>query len=90
MRNLKWIAAAVLSSGLAFGASAATVAANMGTCTPFADQVKTALDSNAQSANLQDAQKEAGLGRDFCNNSLYARGIAHYQHALDLLGANRS
>jgi hypothetical protein len=89
MRNLKWIAVAVLSSGLVAGsASAETFASNMGGCNHAAAAVKDAVAANAQSANLADAQKEQGYGREFCNNQLYDRGVMHYQKALDLLGAH--
>jgi hypothetical protein len=92
MNNLKWIAVAALSSGLVLGVSAAnaeTVAANMGGCTHLAKEVRDAVDGNASSANLAEAQQEQGYGRDFCNNQLYDKGIMHYQHALELLGANK-
>ncbi|HEY1632551.1 MAG TPA: hypothetical protein VGF56_14645 [Rhizomicrobium sp.] len=87
MRNL--IAVAVLSSGLMAGAAhAETFAANMGGCNHAASAVRDAVTANAQSANLADAQKEQGLGREFCNNQLYDRGVAHYQKALELLGSH--
>lgn len=89
MRQLSGIAAAVLSCGIVLGAGAAG-AADQGNCIQLAQQVKTALASNAQSASYQDAQKEQGYGREFCNNGLSDRGVAHYQHALDLLGAGKS
>jgi hypothetical protein len=84
MRNLKWAAVALLSSGIVFAGSAN--AADMGACAHMATAVRSAIESNASSANLADAQKEQGLGRDWCANGLYDRGISHYQHALDLLG----
>ncbi|HTQ13003.1 MAG TPA: hypothetical protein VMH86_03935 [Rhizomicrobium sp.] len=87
MRNL--IAIATLSSALAFaasGASAETFAANLGGCTHAAEAVRDAMSANASSANMAEAQKEQGYGRQFCNNQLYDRGVAHYQRALDLLG----
>jgi hypothetical protein len=84
MRNLKWAAIALLSSGIVFAGSAS--AADVGTCTHMATAVKSAIEANGSSANLADAQKEQSLGRDWCANGLYDRGISHYQHALDLLG----
>ncbi|MGH6870673.1 MAG: hypothetical protein ACREHE_04125 [Rhizomicrobium sp.] len=87
MRNA--IAVAILSSGLAFAANAAsaeTFAANMGGCNHAAESVRDAMTANASSANMAEAQKEQGYGRQFCNNQLYARGVEHYQRALDLLG----
>jgi hypothetical protein len=84
MRNLKWAAIAVLSSGIVFAGSAS--AADMGACAHMATVVKSAIESNATSANLADAQKEQDFGRDWCSNGLYDRGISHYQRALDLLG----
>jgi hydroxyethylthiazole kinase-like sugar kinase family protein len=89
MRNITWIAVAVLSSGLVAGsADAATFASNMGGCNHAASAVKDAVAANAQSANLAQAQQEQGYGREFCNNQLYDRGVMHYQKALDLLGAH--
>ncbi|HEY2071051.1 MAG TPA: hypothetical protein VGG48_15955 [Rhizomicrobium sp.] len=92
MRNLKLAALAVVASGLMIGAATAqttTVAANMGGCSQMASSVRTAMDANASSANIDEAKKEQSLGRDFCGNQFYARGVAHYQHALDLL-SNKS
>ncbi len=84
MLNTKWTAIAVLSSGLVFAGAAS--AADMGACAHMATQVKSAVEANGQSANLADARKEQSLGRDWCSNGLYDRGISHYERALDLLG----
>jgi len=86
MRKINLIAVAVLSSGLMAGAAhAETFASNMGGCNHAASAVRDAIAANAQSANLADAQKEQGLGRDFCGNQFYERGVQHYQKALSLL-----
>ena len=58
----------------------------IGTVAAMATQVKSAVEANGQSANLADARKEQSLGRDWCSNGLYDRGISHYERALDLLG----
>jgi hypothetical protein len=90
MRNHKWIAIAVLTSAMAFGAGAAsaeTVAATGGGCAHMAAQVNAAMESNAQSPNLEQARHEKNDAMSFCSNQLYAQGISHYQRALDLLGA---
>jgi hypothetical protein len=56
----------------------------------MADQVKTALASNSQSPNYQEAVKEKNNGQSFCNESFYQYGINHFSHALQLLGANKN
>lgn len=59
-------------------------------CVKMADQVRQALASNAQSSGYEQAMKEKGYGRDFCNYGFYAKGESHYAEALKLLGAEKS
>ena len=92
MRNLKLATGvAVLCSTLVAGAASASAqTASVTGCLDMAHQVKAALDANAQSPNYQEAVKEQGYGRDFCTNTFYQSGINHYNHALELLGVNKS
>lgn len=79
--------AAVLSLGLAAGASAAFAADPGETdCRQMDSQVRTAL-SSAQSANKDQAEHERSTGQQFCTHGYYRVGIAHYTQALKLLGA---
>jgi hypothetical protein len=92
MRNLKLATGVVLvcSTFVAGAAFADAQTASVTGCLDMAHQVRTALEANAQSPNYQEAVKEQGYGRDFCNNSYYQVGINHYSHALELLGVNKS
>ena len=69
-------------------AMCATAANAADDCASMATQVKSAMDSNQQSSNLQAATKEKNYGRDFCNNGLPKVGVVHYAQALKLLGAS--
>src|SRR5271170_3572313 len=92
MRSVK-IAAAVAATvvGLAITAASANSdqVATATSCLSIADQVKTALASNTQSANYDAARKESRFGLEFCNNSFYAQGMTHYNRALQLLGVSQ-
>jgi hypothetical protein len=92
MRNLKLATGvAVLCSVLMAGATAAMAdTPTAASCLDMADQVKTALASNSQSPNYQEAVKEKNNGQSFCNESFYQYGINHFSHALQLLGANKN
>jgi hypothetical protein len=91
MRSVKFAAlAAAVCVGL--GVTAASAAdqqvASVQTCLSLATQVKTALEANAQSPNYDDAVKEKKYGLEFCNASFYAKGVSHYDRALQLLGVS--
>jgi len=90
MRSMKF-AASVVAVTLGLGMTVASAnaqqqMANVQTCLNVAAQLKTALESNSQSANYESAMKERNNGLSFCNAGFYARGISHYDHALQLLG----
>ncbi len=57
-------------------------------CHEKADQVRTALEANQSSSNYAAAKKESDAGRDYCQQSQYRIGVAHYAAALKLLGAS--
>jgi hypothetical protein len=90
MRSMKFVSyAAALSIGLGMtvaSANAQQQVATVQSCLNVAAQVKTALDSNTQSANYEDAMKERNYGLAFCNGGYYAKGVSHYGHALQILG----
>lgn len=69
-------------------ASARSPEATMTSCMKLSEQVQAAIESNQQSANLDNAKKEVRIGRDFCTNGFYSTGIAHYQEALKALGVS--
>jgi len=90
MRNRKLIVAALaICTGFAMNVASASAAsaASDATCRDMARQVKTALTGNQQSSSYQDAVKQQGYGRDFCDHSMYQVGVDHYAAALKLLGA---
>jgi len=90
MRALKWTAgaAAICASAGLFAISAtAANAANVSDCLQAAREVRTAIESNQGSANLNDALRQQRYGLEFCNSGLYKQGTAHYSEALRLLGA---
>jgi hypothetical protein len=60
------------------------------TCSSMATQTRTALQSNHQSANYEQARKEDGYGRDFCDHGMQKEGLQHYAQALKLLGVMAS
>jgi hypothetical protein len=89
MRSMKVAACvAAITAGASLAAMSANAAepATVTTCLDMAAQVKTALENNMQAASYEDAKKEQGYGRDYCTNNFYAQGVAHYNHALHLLG----
>ena len=87
MYSVKFAASVVaLSLGLGMTAASAEQVASISSCLERASQVKTALDANAQSANYEGAMKERNYGLAFCNGGFYAKGISHYDRALQLLG----
>jgi hypothetical protein len=60
------------------------------TCGSMAMETRTALQSNQQSANYEQARKEDGYGRDFCDHGMQKEGLQHYAQALKLLGVTAS
>jgi hypothetical protein len=60
------------------------------TCVSMATETRTALQSNQQSANYEQARKEDGYGRDFCDHGMQKEGLQHYAQALKLLGVTAS
>jgi hypothetical protein len=86
MRFAMFAAAAAVGLGLGMSAASAQEVASVSTCLSMADQVKTAFSDNSGSANFDAARKERQFGQEFCTNGYYARGVAHYARALQLLG----
>jgi len=86
--------AAIAAVGLGLGFSAASAkagdVASATTCVNLADQLKASLANNTGSANYEAAIKEQRNGREFCGSGLYSMGVTHYQHALELLGVQKS
>ena len=60
-------------------------AANVSDCLHMAKQAQSALESAQPGAKTEDARTEVHFGRDYCANSMYAQGVAHYAKALELL-----
>lgn len=85
------LCAAAVCGAIAFAAAPAGAeeTGSLASCTKLADDVKQALATNTQSAGYGEAMKEKGYGRDFCANGLYGQGVAHYDEALRLLGAEK-
>ncbi len=79
--------AAVMSLGVGTFAAAANAdeIAKPLSCVHLAGQVRTALENNQQAANHRAAEKEWMYGREFCTNGFDARGVSHYNRALQLL-----
>jgi len=75
-----------LCATLALGAAAANAeTATVSSCLQAQSKVASALATDS-SANHDEAVKESHYGRDYCSNSFYAQGMAHYQRAMKLLG----
>jgi hypothetical protein len=93
MRIMKLTAGiAIVTGALAMAASSAGAVetSNVSGCLALQAQVKTALESNAQSANYRDAKKQQQVGQDYCSSGLFENGVRHYAEALRLLGAGQS
>jgi hypothetical protein len=60
-------------------------AASVSDCLHMAKQAQSALESAQPGAKTEDARNEARFGRDYCANSMYEQGVAHYAKALELL-----
>lgn len=86
MRFGKVAAVALLGLGLGVTAASAEDSITVVNCLSMADQVKVALGGNENSSNFEAARKERMYGQEFCTNGNYARGVAHYTRALQLLG----
>ncbi len=83
------VAAAIF--GLLLGATAAYAddpAPNELGCRQMAEQIKAAVQANAQSANLDAAKVERGDGSQACRLGYYKLGLWHYKKALALLTGN--
>jgi hypothetical protein len=82
---------ALLSGTIALSAlpAGAEEMSNVTGCISMQEQVKSALESNAQSANYHDAVRQKQIGQDYCANGLYHSGVVHYAEALRLLGAGK-
>jgi hypothetical protein len=59
--------------------------ANVSDCIHMAKQVKTALESAQPGSKTDVARNELRFGRDYCANSMFVQGVAHYSKALELL-----
>lgn len=93
MRYVKWTAGlAGLAGALAIAAipARATDTASLSGCTTLQSQVRTALQSNAQSPNYDSALKEQRYGLEFCSNGFFQNGVSHYEQALKLLGVDKT
>jgi hypothetical protein len=60
-------------------------AAGLSDCLHMAKQAQSALESAQPGTKTEDARNEVRFGRDYCANSMYERGVAHYAKALELL-----
>jgi len=74
------VCAALISAPIANAADA-----NVSDCLHMAKQVKTALETAQPGTKTDDARNELRFGRDFCANTMYAQGVAHYSKALEIL-----
>ena len=90
MRSVKFaMCIAALSLGVTVVSANAQQVADVQTCLGAAAHVRAALDANAHAANYEAAMKERNFGLAYCNNDFYAKGIEHYNRALQLLGARQ-
>ncbi len=85
--KIRMFVTTIALAGLVLSPSVATAEAGSSDCSHLARQVAAALDANTGSPNYRAAQTEAGNGRTLCSANQYDMGVAHYQKALDLLGA---
>ncbi len=80
------LCAAVMALGVSAASAAPEQMANLNGCAKLSDQVQSALASNQQSANYDEAKKQGKFGNEYCTNAFYGQGVAHYERALQLLG----
>jgi hypothetical protein len=93
MRYVNLVAGLAFLSGtfvLSVLPASAQDTSNVTGCISMQEQVKTALESNAQSANYRDAVRQKQIAQDYCSSGLYKSGVVHYAEALKLLGVGRS
>lgn len=86
------LSAAALGLSVAFASlpAAAETTGTFSDCARLAGQVSRALASNTQSPSYEAARKDKFNAEGFCANGLYAYGVADYEQALKLLGADKS
>ncbi|HEX4078658.1 MAG TPA: hypothetical protein VHX61_07275 [Rhizomicrobium sp.] len=84
------LSVAALCTGIALSSisAAAEETGSPSNCLKLADEVNQALAANPQSSNHEAAVKEKFRGQGFCANGMYGDGLAHYEHALKLLGVS--
>jgi hypothetical protein len=56
-------------------------------CGTMDAQVRSALETGAQSVNHDQALRERNSAREFCAHGFYKVGAAHFSQALKLLGS---
>jgi hypothetical protein len=61
-------------------------AAGLSDCVHMAKQVTQALNEAQPGQATDTARVHAAAGRTFCMSSMYAKGVARYAQALQLLG----
>lgn len=83
--NLGRTAISAAALCLIFGTTAALAGNEWSDCVQMSNQVRAAMQTNAQSPNLDAVKVERRDAADACIKGYYKLGIAHYKRALELL-----
>ncbi len=84
MKLINWTAAVAFAALAATAANAAD--ARLTDCINLGKQATTALAAAQPGSNTDAAKAEVQAGRSYCASQMYARGVARYTKALQLLG----
>ncbi len=85
MKFVAWTTAlAVATMTLVPVANAAD--ARLSDCISMAREVSTALGAAQPGKKTDEARDHAAAGRNYCASQMYAKGVAQYSKALQLLG----
>ncbi len=84
MKLINWTAAVAFAALAATAANAAD--ARLADCINLGKQATTALEAAQPGSNTDAAKAEVQAGRSYCASQMFAKGVAHYSKALQLLG----
>lgn len=85
---MKFALALVTVATIALAPAANAADARLTDCLRVAKEVSTALVAAQPSENTDTARRFADNGRAYCGSQAYAKGVANYTRALELLTKN--
>lgn len=83
---MKLSSVAFVCALIAFVPVANAAEARLTDCVTMQKEVAQALENAQPGTDTEKARVEANAGRSFCAANLYAKGVAAYSRALQLLG----